>query len=112
MSTETQVFPYSRCQNCSEEFADPSASNAHLTVTHAESSNGRSHTVTVVNPTPEERAQREVDSIVEDAISECMDKLDRAIDRGRLTAEQVVEGLNWHSDFADAWSEYVEENPR
>lgn len=74
---------------------------------------GRSHSTRVVNPTPEEqkanRIRAVVSSEVEDAVGSACEQLELAIDRGRVTRDEVTTALQSYPDFADAWTDWCEE---
>lgn len=104
-TSEPQVFPYARCQNCGDEFADRAAMEAHMEATHAASPDGISHTIATVNPTPAERARNRVLSEFDDAIMKLTEDLDEAIERGDFTVADVRAAAHDFPDFADAWAE-------
>lgn len=110
MSTETQAFPYSRCLDCGAEFADRPAMHAHFDETRPAELGKSSHSIQVVNPTPEERARSRVVSEIDDALYDCMRNLERLIDRGTISKEDVAMTLSSYPDFSDAWDDYAREN--
>lgn len=71
------------------------------------------HGFQVDNPTDEERRANRVRSAVSWAIESAVDRfiesMERDVDRGEITAEEVREELRGHYDFADAWDEYMAE---
>lgn len=108
--------PYAACNDCPETFTDRDAMRAHqtatLTPTGEAGVTARSHGSRVVNPTPQEREanqiRREIDHVVEDAIEQAMEELDRKVCSGILTEEQVTDALRSYPDFEEAWQEWNE----
>lgn len=112
MSAEVEK-PYARCLTCDLVLPTPDEARQHSQdsmepVTGEGSVIARGHSYRIVNPTPEERAASQVRREVEDAVLRCMEDLDTMVYRGRLTVDQVREGLRDYPDFRDAWDEYVE----
>lgn len=106
---------YAVCNTCDRELADPTAARSHVeeTMTPVEGEGhikARSHSYTVVNPTPEEVMRSRVQSAVEDAVSGFCEKMDRLVAHGKLTSEQVSAGLRGCPDFSDAWEEWLLED--
>lgn len=101
--------PYAQCNDCAEAFNDRAAIDAHMSATF-EAGKGRSHSIRVVNPTPEElearRLRRLVADEVDNAIDSAMNRLDDIIAGGEITEKQVARELASWPDFADAWEEY------
>lgn len=54
---------------------------------------------------PEDRVAREV----EEAITRFCERMDRSVDRGEITEDQVSSALTGYPDFADSWDEWLEE---
>ena len=108
---------YGRCLNCEAPIPTPESARQHQSETMAPTgesgTTARSHSIRVVNPTPEQkrigRIRSTVWSAVDDAIMECLDDLDRDVDRGTITRDEVTEGLRDFPDFAGAWDERCDE---
>jgi len=109
---------YAICKDCPETFADREVMLAHQRGTMAPTREetgvvARGHSVRVVNPTPEEIETKRVRGIVDDAIEsalhDAMEELDRAVQQGKITDEQVARELLDHRDFSDAWFEFLQE---
>lgn len=108
---------YAECVDCDAQFADADAAAAHRRETFEASRQEAgslevgvsSHTTTVVNPTPEEKAESKIRSIVhwavEDAITDAIDSLLTEVNRESITEDQVREHLRAFPDFLDAWDE-------
>lgn len=94
---------YRSCKTCGITLATADDAKTHRSETYEPSVNGKSHTTVGNNPDRESRIQSHVDSAVEAAISDALDDLQGDIERGHLTEDKVIEALNWHSEFADAW---------
>ena len=113
-STDNQPGPYAACVTCDEHLSDREAMDAHMDATLEVSTEGRSHQVRVVNPTPEERAKSRASVLVAlavgDAIERCMDGLYSDVRSGTIPASDVVEALNSNPDIADAWDDYARVN--
>lgn len=112
MSTpdDTPTLPYARCKDCGEEFADRPAAHAHLAQTHPAELGKSSHSIQVVNPTPEESARNRIVSEIDSALDDCVRHLERLIERGTITKDHINTTLDSYPDFADAWDTYVKDN--
>lgn len=112
MTAETDQ--YAICLDCDAEHADRAAMNQHghdtLAPTGEQGVVARGHRSRVVNPTPEEQAQRRIRSVVSSAVesgmNETFEDLDRAIRRGHVTEDAVTKELRSYPDFTDGWDEW------
>lgn len=104
--------PYGSCKNCDALFATREEMSAHLSETFEQGGrvNGNGHTARVTNSTRAERIRSHVQFAIESAIYDFMEEMERDIDRGHLTAEEVREALGGHPDFGDAWEEREDES--
>lgn len=119
MSAATPTQPYAICttEGCGVEHAHREAMREHQKATMALTGEpgvvARSHSSRVVNPTPEEARQSliryTVGRAIEDAQQRAFDDLDREIQSGRVTEEDVTAELRNYPDFDDAWDEYRRE---
>lgn len=113
--------PYAICLECPARFENWAAMLEHgkatLTPTGEAGATARGHRSRVVNPTPEEREEREenrVRSIASSAVSRAMDEaaeeIARDVERGVSTDAQARDALGWHTgeDFLDAYVQWVE----
>lgn len=103
--------PYAVCKTCGVDLPTPDDASRHAKETMQPidgTVNARSHTWQVINPTPQELAEREVRWVVEGALTDFCFELDRLIERGKVTREQVTEALRGYSDFADSWEDWEE----
>lgn len=109
---------YASCKDCDATFADRATMRAHQTATLAPvvpSDNGvtaRGHSVTVLNPTPEELALRAARITVGNAIADAQDRvfeeLVNDIKARRLSLANVETALSDYRDFLDAWHEWLD----
>lgn len=117
MSTETTAKPYAICKHdgCAADLPTPADVKKHTAETMAPTGattgiTARSHAYEVVNPSPEEEAERAAQSVVGRAIQEAQERafeeIDREIDAGRVTKEAVTKELRHYPDFADGWAEW------
>lgn len=105
----TKTFPYAQCVHCDEEFGNAIDAGAHRMATlEGPPSKRVSHTTRVVNPTPEEIAQNNLEREIDDAIDDMLCKLGRSVDRGRVSADAVRSGLERYG-LEDAWDEFLTE---
>lgn len=96
--------PYGACKTCGLEIPTEDASRTHLDETR-ENGRGRSHTIQITNPARPTRIMGFVDYEVEAAIREGLDEIQRLVDQGDATAEEVTEALSWHTKFQDIWKQ-------
>lgn len=105
---------YAVCNDCDVELDTPEAAHEHAEATMVPVDEGgiraRSHRWTVINPTPEEQAEHTIGWIVSDALDRACDEIDRKLQRGAFTAEQVTKALRGCPDFSDAWENYLADN--
>lgn len=114
--TEQETKPYARCNTCGIDLPTKDEYSAHMDATMEPTGvpgiTSRSHSTTVVNPTPEEaevnRVRRIVGHAVDEALQRACEDLDDDVRRGRITEEQVKHELSGYPDFADAWDEWVD----
>lgn len=91
------------CVDCGIPLATSVDAAAHRQATMAP---GRSsHRTRATNPDRGDRIESHVDSVVERAISHALDELQGDIDRGLVTAEEIVGALWRHDEFLEAWKE-------
>ena len=102
----TEEKPYAKCLTCEEKFPDREAMDRHMDQTIGTVDGNRSHTCRVVNPTPEEIAWREIENVIDGATYDACSALERLIERGTVTEEQVRQALKSHDAFSDAWEAY------
>lgn len=108
--TVQTLAPYAICLDCGREHADRRAMDDHMGQT-TPSGGGSSHRQRVVTPTPEEHrrnaVQRTVRQAIEDAAYDACQDLERSIERGTVTKEEVTAEIRLYPDFSDAWAEWV-----
>lgn len=102
--------PYGTCK-CGETVATRDAMSAHFKAV-ADANGGRAggsaHSVRITNQTREERIESELENIVESAVRDIMDELDRLIDKGDITEDEATEATkSVDIDLFDQWKEYV-----
>jgi hypothetical protein len=103
--------PYGKCMDCGAALTTEADSRAHMSSTFKQSTSqsSSSHRVRITNPSRPERIRREMARIVDDALYDAMEALDRLTGRAELTDNEVAEALRMWPDFADAWDEHVRE---
>lgn len=102
--------PHGTCQDCPELLPTDADTQHHMAETSAASKNKSSHTVSITNPSREERIQSRIDGIIEDAIDEAIQEITDLTDTDdSLTPEEIAEALGWHDAFADAYREHLAE---
>jgi len=113
--TEQDTKPYAVCNTCGTDLQTPAEQREHMDATMKATGElgitARSHSTTVVNPTPEEvearRLRGVVESATERALNELCERLDDDVRRGRITEQQVTEQLRGYPDFSDAWADWL-----
>lgn len=103
--------PYAQCKDCEVVAETQADARQHMSETQGSKGN-RSHGMRITNATRPERIESAIRSDVDIVIADAMDDLDRYVQRGEMTDEEIKEALRWYPDFADAWDEYVEEGDR
>lgn len=98
---------YAHCLDCPATFADRAEMNAHLSSTFGDGPS--SHRARVDNPTEAEQRQSRASMAVSDALDRAVESLDREVEYGRVTAEDIREALR-HYDLADEWDAWMREN--
>lgn len=101
--------PYGVCETCGIELAAYADMRAHLSETHA-AHGKRSHRVKLTNLSRGERIDQAVSRIVDDRIEDAMNDIERLVTAGDITDEEAATALRCHSNFHDAWQEYIEED--
>ena len=103
--------PYGACNACPLTFDTEDAANQHMRQTMGEAKERgetpRSHSVTITNPPRGQRIRSRVGSIVDNAITDAMSTLDRLVDRGDVTEDEITEALRFWPDFADVREEWT-----
>jgi len=95
--------PYATCTQCPEVMQDETAMRAHFKATMQ---GGRSHRVSITNPTRTERIEQELDRIADDALYEFTNGLDELILSGDVTEAEIDAAvITVTRDFADAWKD-------
>lgn len=116
-TTEQSAGPYARCNTCGLDLPTKDEQRSHMDETFkaaeaADPNAARSHSTSVVNPTPEEveasRLRRIVEREIERAVEDCCERLEDEVRRGRITEEQVTKELRSYYDFADAWADWLQ----
>lgn len=107
-----QTNPYGKCIDCGVTLQTKEASRQHHMDTLPERSdmNGQrvSHSTKVLNPPREDRLASHIARIVEDALDHANEDLEELEDLdGGYTIEEITEALRHHSEFHDAWKEYL-----
>ena len=103
--------PYGTCSTCSLVIATEADANEHLRQTIGQGDGaGHSHSVRITNPSRPDRIRRRIAMVIDDAIADAMDELDRLTSRGdNLTEAEVAEALRMWPDFSEAWDDYTED---
>lgn len=101
--------PYGQCKDCDVLLETQKDSREHMSntrqATETASGKGRSHTVTILNPSREERIRNRMDTYVERAIEDLFDDLERLARNGEATYTEIKEGLFWHDQIQEAWAD-------
>lgn len=108
MSAQPEDGDYGVCKTCGIPIPTPDDSRAHMAATHV--GGARSHTITIINPTPSERARSRIARMVEDATNDFCEDLDDLVRKEEMSVKDVTDAINGYPDFADAWAEWLEEN--
>lgn len=101
--------PHSRCKTCGIYLPTRDDATAHLRETSAGSPTRHSHTVTVINPTDEERRQSRARNLVRDEVADAIERI--ANGAGDLTGKEIREALSW-IDLDEEWTDWCEEMDR
>jgi hypothetical protein len=96
---------YAKCQDCGKELALKEFADDHLRETRESSSNKHSHTVRILNPSRQSRIDTEISHIIDDAIQNALEDVDRLVEREEITEEEASKALLWHDGFHDEWIE-------
>lgn len=99
---------YGLCLNCGAKLVTETDASAHMHTTFEESKD-KGHRVRVLNPSRARRIESRVSSLIDNAIQDALEEFYRLVERYQVSTEEIAEALRWHSEFADAWQEYVEE---
>lgn len=110
--------PYGRCVECEGvTFETPELASAHMNETFEARTTGRQgHRVRITNPTRARRIESYIESIVDNAIAEAIDRISDLTHGSRIraadaTEAEITEALSHSSDeFGEAWAEYMAEN--
>lgn len=103
--------PYGECADCDLVIDTESTARQHMSDTVGSKGNS-SHSIKVTNPTRPDRIRSALQTVVDDAINDAMEEIDRMVSRAHLTDEEVAEALRWWPDFHDTWTEWVEDSER
>lgn len=99
--------PYGECPTCEISFPDQASARAHMSETFEEGE-GKSHSVRITNPARPDRIRREVGWEIDSAVSDAIESLDRLVERGDATADEIAQALrHFGHEFGEAWDEYV-----
>lgn len=99
---------YGVCKDCGAEVADREAMSAHFRAT-MDQANGRSHSVSIVNPTDEERRESRIRHEISDGLNNLYESLDRLVERVGFTAQEIGAAM-WAFDLRDGWEQYLEDS--
>lgn len=104
--------PYGTCR-CGETLATRDAMSTHFNAVRDANggrAGGSAHSVRITNQTRDERIESELESLVEDAVQNIMDELDRLITKGDLTEDEAAEATkSVDIDLFDQWKAYISE---
>lgn len=101
-------MPYGKCSTCEEEFETKDLAYDHMSNTTPLNEDGegkRSHSISVINAPREDRVKHEVSQIVDDSITDALNRLDGLVSTKELSFDEVRDALKSHWDFGDAWIE-------
>lgn len=101
---------YGKCGTCNLDIATEQDSDDHMAATanSVKTIHGQaSHSITVHNPSREERIEQFVENLVEEAIREVSDKLYDMVQEGKFDTAEVLEGLNKYDDFRDDFADKI-----
>lgn len=104
---------YGRCLTCGEEQPTEADSKHHMSQTHEEAmENGRnrSHSISVYNPSRQYRIEAHASSIVDEALDRAMRDLQRVVDNGDATEDEIRDSLWLYSDFQEEWDSWNSED--
>lgn len=94
--------PYAMCLNCDEVMQTNADNKAHFDETWVD---GRSHTVSLTNPTRPERIKSEVGWLVQDAFDELLEKIDLLT--ADVTESEMRDAICLADlDLLEAWEEW------
>lgn len=92
---------YAVCDDCGSAFNNRAEMNTHLNETFDASPEGNSHTVSVINPYPQEQRQNRATRLIDRAIYEAIDYIDR--NRGDLSDEEIDHAMSLSADLRARW---------
>ncbi len=101
--------PYGKCATCDAVMQTPQDSANHLKETFEtapQPGERFSHSVSVSNASRPTRISQAIGQIVEDAINEAMEEVDRLVESEDLTYEEAETALASYDGFSDAWEEW------
>lgn len=99
--------PYAECISCGLTLATQDDGREHMTATRPEAGQGASHRIRITNQPRPDRIRSAVARVIDDAITDSLEDIDRLVERDGATAEEVTEALRFYPDFADAYAEWV-----
>jgi hypothetical protein len=113
MSVETTDYAVCAQEGCKVALPTPEDAREHIdaTMTPTGATTGvtaTAHSYRILNPTPEEKAQRAVDRIVQTATERACEDLDSEIQSGRVQPDDVRTALSRYPDFSDEWDAWTE----
>lgn len=97
--------PHGTCVTCGRVLDTETDVRAHLDETLTE---GHSHRVRIGNPSRPSRIEAALESLIDHAIDDVMDDIQKLVDDGQLTAEEAQVALSRHDDFSDGWRAWVD----
>jgi hypothetical protein len=96
---------FAKCQDCGETLALRQFADDHLKETREAAANKHSHTILILNPSRQSRIETAVSHIIEDAIQEGLEEVDRLIADEEITEEEATKALLFYDGFYDEWIE-------
>lgn len=99
------------CNDCPSTFEDREGMERHMSETMPKDG-GQSHRISGGMPPGPTRSdeEREVARVMEEALDRALEDLQRFVDKGTVTEEQVTAMLSSWPDFQEAWENYLAEN--
>lgn len=101
--------PYSRCDTCGIELATEKDSRQHQRETLAAEETvfgeRRSHTVSITNPTREQRIRSDIAGLVSEALNDLFEELEELLDTTDASVDEISNALGAYPDVLEAWQD-------
>ena len=102
---------YAECITCGISLTTEDDGNAHMQETRLGAN--RSHSIRVTNPNRDTRIRSRVERFIEAATERAMEDMDRLVDSGDVTEDEIKTALWGWPDFRDSreeWAQWAQAN--